>query len=224
MKKLAARSLVFGLLGLSTTLATGARSSFAVCASEGVSDFSVEHRLSSGHLLRVRRGDITKETTKAIVNPANGHLAHGGGAARAIAVAAGNALVKEGNEYVSRFGVLPTGKACITTGGNLVAEKVIHAVGPVWSDGHSGEKELLREAMMSALELARQHKLESIAVPAISSGIYGFPKPLCAEILVRTTVDFCLAHPTETPRVIHFTNFDEPSVALFEQEVRALAV
>ena len=139
--------------------------------------------------LQIIRGDITKEKVDAIVNAANSYLAHGGGVAAAIVRAGGTEIQEESNRLVRDKGPVPTGKAVITGAGRLPAKHVIHAVGPIWRGGNEDEDKLLSEAVISSLELADDKGLSSIALPAISLGIFGFPKERGARIILGTILE-----------------------------------
>ncbi|MHB1296018.1 MAG: O-acetyl-ADP-ribose deacetylase [Anaerolineae bacterium] len=131
--------------------------------------------------IEVVRGDITKLQVDAIVNAANESLSGGGGVDGAIHRAAGPEL----DEACRRIGRCPTGQAVITPGFALPAHWIIHTVGPVWRGGRSGEDELLAACYRNALQLARGHDVKTIAFPAISTGVYGFPAERAARIAVR---------------------------------------
>lgn len=149
--------------------------------------------------------DITTLTVDAIVNAANEELSPGGGVCGAIHRAAGPALA----EACDKVGLCPTGDARITPGFNLPARYVIHAVGPIWREGRAGEAEQLAGAYRASIRLAQEHSLRSIAFPAISTGIYGYPLAAATQIAVAAVRE-ALATPSTVERVIF---------ACFSQEV-----
>ena len=172
------------------------------------------HTLPSGQTLKLVRGDITEEETDAIVNAANERLQHGGGVAGAIVRKGGRIIQEESN----RIGYVPTGSAAITGAGNLKAKWVIHAVGPVFRENDPDMDELLASALKKALVLAHEKGITSIAIPAISSGIFGFPKERCAKILLDTAVNFLQENPQSPLRELRFTIIDEPTLEAFRRE------
>ena len=131
------------------------------------------------------RGDITRESTDAIVNAANSSLLGGGGVDGAIHRAGGPEILDACRAIRARRGSLPTGEAVLTTGGRLPTRHVIHTVGPVWVDGGRGEAELLTRCYRSCLELAAEQGLTSLAFPSISTGAYGYPIEEAAPVAVR---------------------------------------
>ncbi|MBI2876717.1 MAG: macro domain-containing protein [Candidatus Tectomicrobia bacterium] len=168
-----------------------------------------ETTLPSGQRILVMEGDLTQEAVDAIVNAANERLQHGGGVAGAIVRKGGQVIQEESN----RIGHVPTGSAAITRGGSLPARYVIHAVGPIW--GSVDEDNKLISAIRSSLLLAEQHKLSSISFPAISAGIFGFPKERCADLLLETARAFLADHPASSLREVRFCLFDQPTLEAF---------
>ena len=129
------------------------------------------------------RGDLLKEPVEAIVNAANGHLAHGGGVAGIISRAAGPELQSESDQLVAARGPLPTGSAVVTTAGQLPFKGVIHAVGPRYGEGDEENK--LVQALGNAFRLAEERGWRSVAFPAVSSGIFAVPLEICARAYLK---------------------------------------
>lgn len=145
----------------------------------------------SDTVLELIEGDITKCDTDAIVNAANERLAHGGGVAAAIARSGGPVIQKESGEWVRKHGRVPTGSAAITSGGDLSADYVIHAVGPVYSTtSPSKAAQELASAVKSALRMADELDLQSVALPAISTGIFGYPLTEAAHVMLKAAIDY----------------------------------
>lgn len=159
-------------------------------------------------------GDITEQATGAIVNPANSQLVLGGGVAGAIRRKGGPEIQRE----CDRIGGTPVGTAVITTGGNLPAKYVIHAVGPRMGEGDEDRK--LASATRSALEVAEANKLRSLTLPAISTGIFGYPIDRCAQIMLRTVADY-LAGDTQIEEV-RFCLWGQEAYSTFEQALQNL--
>ena len=153
------------------------------------------------------QGDITRQATDAVVNAANSSLMGGGGVDGAIHRAGGPAILEECKKIVAQQGRLPTGKAVITTGGNLKAQYVIHTVGPIWHGGSRNEAKLLGSAYYECLKLATEIKLTSISFPSISTGAYGYPVDEAAKIAVSTVVSFLKEQATSLKDVV-FVLFD----------------
>ncbi|MDH4240395.1 MAG: macro domain-containing protein [Phycisphaerae bacterium] len=163
------------------------------------------------HVLELTEGDITEMQTDAIVNAANAQLVLGGGVAGAIRKKGGPEIQQECNKIGPTF----VGGAAITTGGNLKAKYVIHAVGPRMGEGNEDEK--LKNATLNSLKVADENHLKSIAFPAISTGIFGFPIQRCAEIMLKTTIDY-LKGQTGLQRVV-FCLFGQESYKVFENQL-----
>jgi O-acetyl-ADP-ribose deacetylase (regulator of RNase III) len=157
--------------------------------------------------LSIVQGDITGQTTDAIVNAANSGLMGGGGVDGAIHRAGGPAILEECKQIVARQGRLPTGKAVITTGGNLPARHVIHTVGPIWQGGNKGEASLLGSAYKESLKLAATHNLTSVSFPSISTGAYGYPLAEAARVATTAAVSFLREQITSVREVV-FVLFD----------------
>jgi O-acetyl-ADP-ribose deacetylase (regulator of RNase III) len=158
------------------------------------------------------KGDITESNADAIVNAANSYLQHGGGVAGAIVRRGGDIIQEESNA----IGYVPVGGCAITTGGALKARYVIHAVGPRFGEGDEENK--LRKTVKNVLELATSKGFKSIAMPAISAGIFGFPKDKCAHILVEETVTFTESKATTLEGIIFYL-MDNDIINFFINEV-----
>lgn len=165
-------------------------------------------------ILEIHRGDITKLEVDAIVNAANSSLLGGGGVDGAIHRAAGPELVAE----CRLLGGCRTGEARITRGYRLPARHVIHTVGPVWRGGGDGEPELLASCYRASLELAVKHGVRTIAFPAISCGIYGYPVGEATRIAVATVRSFASEHPDALDRVL-FACFGDDVCRAYEREL-----
>lgn len=174
-----------------------------------------------GRVLQAVQGDITAEEVDVIVNAANERLAHGGGVAAAIVRRGGPQIQEESRRWVREHGPVPTGRAAITGAGQLKARYVVHAVGPVWG-GRGDEEALLASAVRSALELADQQGARSISLPAISTGIFGFPKPLGVRVILRAVQEYLDQHPGSSLRLVRFCNIDAETAQLFREELQRL--
>jgi O-acetyl-ADP-ribose deacetylase (regulator of RNase III) len=165
------------------------------------------------------QGDITAQRVDAIVNAANSRLAGGGGVDGAIHRAAGPTLIEE--TRVKYPEGCPTGSAVATSSGRLSAKFVFHAVGPIWRGGVAGEADLLASAYQRCLELAVEHECHSIAFPAISTGVYGYPMDLAAERSLATARAYLLKH--QQPELIRFVLFDGGSFGAFARALETMA-
>ncbi len=166
----------------------------------------------SGKFLLLIKGDITMEKVDAIVNAANSHLKHGGGVAGAI-VRRGGPIIQEESD---RIGFVKVGEAALTGGGNLPVRFVIHAVGPRWGEGDEDNK--LRQAVENSLKLAESRKLHTISLPAISSGIFGFPKDRCARIILTTIRQYLAHHPAGSLSEVRICLFDDDTLNVFMEK------
>lgn len=151
--------------------------------------------------LRLLEGDITRDDADAIVNAANSALAGGGGVDGAIHRAAGPGLPAACREIIARIGRLPAGGAVITPGFDLPARFIIHTVGPIWRGGNDGEPEKLRSAYVESLQRAAENTLATIAFPAISCGVYGYPVEKAAAIALRAMAQGLQTGPLREIRV-----------------------
>ena len=166
-------------------------------------------------VIELAEGDITALDVDAIVNAANEQLQLGAGVAGAIRRRGGPSIQRE----CDRIGHCPTGGAVVTGGGDLPARWVIHAVGPVWLGGANGEEALLASAVSSALERAEEIGARSAALPALSTGIYGFPMEKAAEISVREARRFA-SRARAVERIV-FCLFDENALSAFQRALGA---
>lgn len=177
-------------------------------------------RISGKTDLELVQGDITVQTTAGIVNAANAALVGGGGVDGAIHRAAGPSILEETKaKYPDGC---PTGNAVITEAGNLPCRKIIHTVGPIWQGGHQGESDELARAYQSCLTIADHHELESLAFPAVSCGVYGYPIEEAAEVALRTIENWVtqnLEKEDLNPQLIRFVLFGNDTFQIFENAV-----
>jgi len=181
-----------------------------------------EHVTPQGIKLQVRHGDITEEEVGAIVNAANKFLDHASGVAGAISKKGGPIIQAESDMYIAKHGHLEEGAVVSLPAGNLKCRYVFHAVGPMWKDGKQGEDIFLTMAVRACLDQASALGLESISMPAISTGIFKFPKPVCAELMFSTTLSFISQVTNSSLKEIRFTNFDDDTVNIFKNQFQKL--
>jgi O-acetyl-ADP-ribose deacetylase len=177
-----------------------------------VNNVLAERLLPTGQTIQIAQGDITAETTDAIVNAANEYLQHGAGVAGAIARKGGPAIQKESEAWVRKNGTVSHSQPAWTSGGNLAAKYVIHAVGPVWGDGNEDAK--LAAAINGSLEVAETLKCSSISFPAISTGIFGFPKERAAGVIFSVIENYFSLNRSGI-RLVKLVLFDEPTIHAF---------
>jgi O-acetyl-ADP-ribose deacetylase len=183
-----------------------------------VQDFTIRLVLESGRTVEFDGpGDITRETTDAIVNAANSSLLGGGGVDGAIHRGGGPAILAECRMIVGKIGRLPPGQAVITTGGNLAAKHVIHTVGPIYRGGDQGQAETLASCHRECICLADQHGLQSLSFPAVSTGAFGYPVSEAAPIAISSTVEALLLanHVTR----VRFVLFDIATLRAYTRVV-----
>ncbi len=170
--------------------------------------------LGDGNRIELVRGDITCESIDAIVNAANGGLAPGGGVCGAIHRAGGPEIARECARIVARRGSLAAGEVAITTGGDLPARRVVHAVGPIWQGGTQGEPEALARCYRGAIRAADAEGLNGIAFPSISTGIYGYPVHLAAPVALAAAREALAVAGTLT--TVRFVLFDDATLAAYQ--------
>ena len=180
--------------------------------------FTTMKRDIQGRILELTIGDITHQQVDAIVNAANSGLAGGGGVDGAIHRRGGPAIMADTKRRYPDG--CRTGSAVISVAGDLAARHVIHAVGPRWNGGRRGEEELLASAYRTSLDLASQHNYRSVAVPAISCGIYGYPVDLASRIALATTKVFLEQDPNL--ELVRFVLFGEGIFGAFSAALEEL--
>jgi putative ATPase len=167
----------------------------------------MERRLGSTRVVAMT-GDLTAQQVDAIVNAANTELQHGGGVAGALSRAAGPTLQSESDDWVREHGPLTDGTAAVTAAGDLSAQVVVHVAGPVYRADRDDNESRLRAAVVAALGATAERGLRSIAFPAISAGIYGYPRAEATRVLIEATVDWLTDHPDALDEV-RLVGFDE---------------
>lgn len=172
----------------------------------------VEKKLLTGQTLQIAKGDITTDEVDAIVNAANEHLQHGGGVAWAIVRRGGDIIQEESDKWIQQHGLVTHAHPAWTSGGALPAKYIIHAVGPVWGDGDEDNK--LADAITGSLRVADELKCSSISMPAISTGIFGFPKDRAAGIIFKS-IEKYLNENESGLKIVRLTLFDQTTIDIF---------
>lgn len=175
-----------------------------------------EIRISNDKIIRLIKGDITDQNVDVIVNPANSYLKHGGGVAGAIVRKGGKIIQTESD----KIGFVPVGSSVITTSGELPCQAIIHTVGPKMGEGNEDFK--LSKSIHSSLSLASDNSYNSISIPAISSGIFGFPKDRCANILLDESINFLQNNNNTTLETIEFCIIDDETLFHFKNKFKKL--
>jgi O-acetyl-ADP-ribose deacetylase (regulator of RNase III) len=177
-----------------------------------------EIRISNDKVIRLIKGDITEQNVDVIVNPANSFLKHGGGVAGAIVRKGGNVIQFESDQ----IGFVPVGSSVLTSSGKLPCSAIIHTVGPKMGEGNEDFK--LSKSIHSSLSLASKKGYTSISIPAISSGIFGFPKDRCADILLDESIKFFLTNTNNnnTLQLVEFCIIDDETLFHFKMKFKKL--
>jgi putative ATPase len=174
-----------------------------------------EQVFPSAQKCQIVQGDLTQQDVDAIVNAANAQLQHGGGVAGIISRRGGGEIQSESDQWVREHGPVPHNEPAYTSGGKLPARYVIHAVGPVWGQGEEDNK--LRAAIQGSLGRADELELTSIAFPAISTGIFGFPKERAAGVIFRAIEQYIHDNPNSGLSLVRLVLYDQPTVDIFVQ-------
>lgn len=175
-----------------------------------------EHTFPSAQILQLAQGDITDERVDAIVNAANSYLAHGAGVAGAIVRRGGMQIQAESDQWVRKHGPVSHAEPAYTHAGNLPCKFVIHAVGPRWGEGNEEAK--LEAAVQGSLKQAEQLELTSIAFPAISTGIFGFPLNLAAKVMLTKIVDYLMVKSESSVKLVRLVLYDRDALQAFLKE------
>ncbi len=185
-----------------------------------MSELISSHKLPLTVTLEIRRGDITREKVDTIVNAANSTLAHGAGVAMAISLAGGPIIQQESNTWIRRHGPVSHAKPAYTSGGKLPCRYVIHTVGPVWGSGDEEKK--LAEAVHGSLKLADELVCTSLALPAISTGIFGFPREQATRVILAGIWDYFKSIPITNLTLVRVILYAADMSQLFSTEALRL--
>lgn len=176
------------------------------------------YSLSPTTRLEIAQGDLLSDPLDAIVNAANENLSHGGGIARAISDKGGPVIQRESNEWVRKHGPVPHDQPAVTSGGSLPARYVIHAVGPVWGSGDEPRK--LAQAITGSLRRAEELGLHTLGFPAISTGIFGFPLKLAAQVFAQTVQGYFTDGHASSLDLVRIVLWSDADAAAFLEQMR----
>jgi O-acetyl-ADP-ribose deacetylase len=178
-----------------------------------MNEIIIESFLQNGSRIQIVQGDITDEQVDAIVNAANSHLQHGGGVAGAILRKGGEIIQQESNEWVKKHGPVTHIKPAYTSCGGLPCRAVIHGVGPVWGEGDEDAK--LSKTVIGVLKLAESLDFTSVSLPAISTGIYGFPKDRAARVTLQAVLSYFKNYPEGNLNLVRLALYDQGTLDAF---------
>jgi len=185
-----------------------------------MSTLKAAYLLPSGQIIEVAKGDLTQERVDAIVNAANSDLSHGAGVAAAITHAGGETIQAESSAWIRQYGPVTHAEPAYTQSGQLPCRYVIHAVGPIWGEGEEDRK--FEEAVRGSLRRAEQLDLRTLAFPAISTGIFGFPKDRAARVFFNTFQEYFAENPHSPLERVRLTLWDDETVDIFLAEFESL--
>ena len=181
---------------------------------------TIAYQAAGSGRIFVVQGDLTQQPVDAIVNAANEHLAHDGGVAAAIVRTGGQVIQEESDQWVRDNGPVAAGSAAVTTGGALQASHVIHVVGPRYREGQDNAA-LLEEAVRAALDAADGNSFRSVAMPAISAGIFGYPRDDAARIIARSVAKWFESHGESLLREVRLIGYDRAAALDFASGLEA---
>lgn len=180
-----------------------------------MSNLVAAKRFAAGLTFELVHGDLTEQQVDAIVNAANRYLEHGGGVAAVIARKGGSVIQRQSREWIQQHGIISHGTPALTDGGDLPCQYVIHVVGPRWGEGEEANK--LKQAVMTALELATERRLSSLALPPISTGIFGYPKDKAAEVILDAVSQFAESQGKSSLQLVRLTIIDRATLTPFQR-------
>ena len=171
--------------------------------------------LDDGRVIQIVQGDITLEQVDAIANAANQFLRHGGGVAGAISRAGGRTIQEESDAYIRKNGPLEVSDVAVTGAGSLACSKIIHVCGPQYGDDDVEKK--LFNSFYNIIKKAGEMGLKTISIPAVSSGIFGVPKEICARAFFKAVFDYIEENPNSSIKLVRACNIDKKTTSIFEE-------